>query len=42
MRPTEPGRLVGDASLARQRLGWQTTTTYEDMVDQMVEAEKKW
>ncbi|MEW4531082.1 GDP-mannose 4,6-dehydratase [Maioricimonas sp. JC845] len=39
MRPAEPGRLVGDASLARKRLGWEATTSFEELVDRMVDAD---
>ncbi|QDU38701.1 GDP-mannose 4,6-dehydratase [Maioricimonas rarisocia] len=42
MRPAESGRLVGDASLARERLGWQPTTTFEELVDRMVDADMQW
>jgi GDPmannose 4,6-dehydratase len=38
-RPTEVDRLVGDPSKARQRLGWQHKTSFDDLVKEMVEAD---
>jgi GDPmannose 4,6-dehydratase len=38
-RPTEVDELRGDASLARERLGWQPRTTFEELVRLMVEAD---
>jgi GDPmannose 4,6-dehydratase len=38
-RPTEVDVLRGDASLARERLGWQPRTTFEELVRLMVEAD---
>lgn len=35
-RPAEVDVLLGDATKARQRLGWQATTTLEDMIAEMV------
>jgi GDPmannose 4,6-dehydratase len=35
-RPTEVDNLLGDASKARQRLGWTPRTTFEDLIDLMV------
>ena len=35
-RPTEVESLVGDASKARERLGWQATTSFEELVCEMV------
>jgi GDPmannose 4,6-dehydratase len=35
-RPTEVATLVGDASKARERLGWQATISFEDLVREMV------
>ncbi len=35
-RPTEVERLQGDASLAREELGWQPTVTLEQLVEEMV------
>jgi len=31
--------LVGDASKARERLGWEATMTFEEIVKAMVEAD---
>jgi GDPmannose 4,6-dehydratase len=36
-RPTEVESLCGDASKARQRLGWRPDIAFEDMVREMVE-----
>ena len=35
-RPTEVATLVGDASKARQRLGWQPTIAFDELVHEMV------
>ena len=35
-RPTEVAALLGDASLARERLGWQPTIGFEQLVREMV------
>jgi GDPmannose 4,6-dehydratase len=35
-RPTEVESLVGDASKARERLGWQATTSLDELVREMV------
>ena len=39
MRPADPSELVGDASLAREALGWQPTVAFEDIVARMVAAD---
>jgi GDPmannose 4,6-dehydratase len=39
LRPSEPHRLVGDASKARAQLGWEPTTTFEALIESMVEAD---
>ena len=38
-RPAEVDRLLGDASRARQVLGWRPDITFEQMVGEMVEAD---
>ncbi|MEX0429807.1 GDP-mannose 4,6-dehydratase [Spiribacter insolitus] len=38
-RPTEPTRLIGDASRARQTLGWQAETRFETFIQEMTESE---
>jgi GDPmannose 4,6-dehydratase len=38
-RPTEVETLLGDASKAREQLGWTPTTTFADLVQEMVEAD---
>jgi GDPmannose 4,6-dehydratase len=39
LRPSEVDSLVGDSSKARQKLGWQSTTTFDELVKIMVEAD---
>jgi GDPmannose 4,6-dehydratase len=36
-RPTEVETLLGDASKARQKLGWRPRTSFEDLVAEMVQ-----
>ena len=36
-RPTEVETLLGDPSKAKEKLGWVPTTTFEDMVQEMIE-----
>jgi GDPmannose 4,6-dehydratase len=38
-RPTEVDFLVGDASKARRKLGWTATTSFAEMVAEMVDAD---
>lgn len=38
-RPKEVPYLRGDASKAREKLGWKPTTTFKDLVREMVQAE---
>jgi GDPmannose 4,6-dehydratase len=38
-RPTEVDLLIGDASKAKQKLGWQARTTFKDLVRLMVDAD---
>lgn len=38
-RPAEVDLLIGDASKAKQKLGWEPSISFEDMVRVMVEAE---
>jgi GDPmannose 4,6-dehydratase len=40
-RPTEVQDLLGDASKARQKLGWKPRTTFQELVSDMVEADLK-
>jgi GDPmannose 4,6-dehydratase len=35
-RPTEVDELIGDASKARQKLGWQPKTSFAQLVKEMV------
>ena len=39
VRPPDPVPLLGDPSKARERLGWQRRTTFEDMIADMVESD---
>lgn len=39
MRPAEVDLLVGDPSKAREKLGWQPATSFEELVRMMVEAD---
>jgi GDPmannose 4,6-dehydratase len=38
-RPTEVERLIGDATKAHTKLGWHHTTTFRQLVDEMVDAD---
>ena len=38
-RPTEVNLLVGDAAKARARIGWRPTTTFEDLIGEMMESD---
>jgi GDPmannose 4,6-dehydratase len=38
-RPAEVHRLVGDATKAREQLGWEARTTFEELVPMMVDAD---
>ena len=38
-RPAEVDLLIGDAAKAREKLGWQATTTLEELCRMMVEAD---
>jgi len=38
-RPTETGTLLGDPSKARQRLGWRHKVSFDQLVQEMVEAD---
>jgi GDPmannose 4,6-dehydratase len=39
MRPAEVDLLVGDASLAGEKLGWEPQVTFEQLIQMMVEAD---
>ena len=39
LRPAEVEHLIGDASKARERLGWVPKTSFEDLVQLMVDAD---
>jgi len=41
-RPAEVETLLGDASRAREKLGWSPTTTFEEMVEEMVASDLRW
>ena len=38
-RPAEVDLLIGDASKAKEKLGWQAKTTFKDLVRLMVDAD---
>lgn len=40
-RPAEVDLLIGDATMAKEKLGWQPTITFEELVKIMVESELK-
>jgi GDPmannose 4,6-dehydratase len=40
-RPTEVHHLLGDASKARQKLGWRHKTAFKELVAEMVDADLK-
>jgi GDPmannose 4,6-dehydratase len=40
-RPAEVDLLLGDASKAREKLGWQPTVTFEELVTRMYESDLK-
>ena len=40
-RPTEVDSLLGDATKARQKLGWKPKTTFSGLVSEMVKADLK-
>jgi len=40
-RPTEVETLLGDASLAAEKLGWRPTTTFDELVSEMVASDLK-
>jgi GDPmannose 4,6-dehydratase len=39
LRPAEVDHLIGDASLARKKLGWEPTVNFEQLVAMMVDAD---
>lgn len=39
LRPADVDLLIGDASKAKQKLGWQPTVTFEQMIETMVQAD---
>ena len=39
VRPADPSELVGDASRAREQLGWAPTVDFEELVGRMVDAD---
>ena len=40
-RPTEIQQLLGDATKAKEKLGWETETTLDNLIKEMVEFDKK-
>ena len=41
MRPAEVDLLIGDAAKAREKLGWETRVTFEEMIRMMVDNDLK-
>jgi GDPmannose 4,6-dehydratase len=41
LRPTEVDFLLGDATKAKQKLGWSATTRFERLVELMVDADMR-
>ena len=39
MRPADVDLLVGDPGKAKEEMNWEATTSFEDLVNIMVEAE---
>jgi GDPmannose 4,6-dehydratase len=39
LRPADVDLLIGDSTKARQKLGWEPSVTFEDMVERMVQAD---
>ncbi|HUS31997.1 MAG TPA: GDP-mannose 4,6-dehydratase, partial [Kofleriaceae bacterium] len=40
LRPTEVDHLHGDASKAREKLGWKPKVTFKELIKRMVEADE--
>jgi GDPmannose 4,6-dehydratase len=41
-RPTEVETLLGDATKAREKLGWTAEVTFPELVSEMVESDLEW
>jgi GDPmannose 4,6-dehydratase len=39
IRPAEVEHLVGDATKAREKLGWVPRTSFEEMIERMVDSD---
>jgi GDPmannose 4,6-dehydratase len=39
LRPAEVDHLVGDASKAKERLGWEPRTSFRELIEMMVDAD---
>jgi GDPmannose 4,6-dehydratase len=39
LRPAEVEHLIGDATKAREKLGWEPRTSFEDLVKLMVDSD---
>ena len=40
-RPTDVKRMYGDSTKAKEELGWQPKTSFEEMIQMMVDADIK-
>ena len=38
-RPAEVDLLIGDPTYAKEKLGWETKTTFEQLIEMMVESD---
>jgi GDPmannose 4,6-dehydratase len=39
LRPAEVDHLVGDASKAKEKLGWEPRTSFRELIEMMVDAD---
>jgi GDPmannose 4,6-dehydratase len=39
LRPADVDLLIGDSTKAKQKLGWEPTVTFEEMIQKMVTAD---
>ena len=41
-RPAEVDLLIGDSTKAREALGWEPTTSFDELITMMVDADVEW